>query len=563
MDAEARQLIALDVSQLTEAPTGPTHTEAPAGPARVSANAGSRSLIRNALLSYVSTGVNMATGLFTTPILLSRLGSDHFGTWALMGSVAAYTGLIEIGLGTALAKRVAEHEATDDRASVSRVLGTALTMYLFVAVGVLVISSVIALLVDRIFHIPKADIPTARLCLLVLGANQAMVFLFTVQNALLYGAGRLDLLTMAGVVINVATAVLNIAAVMMGFGIVTLSGIVLFSSLLMGITTRQIIRRRFPGTEISSRHFSFSTAKQLLQFGSRNAVIYLFAALGLGSDAVVIGIFLPVTAVANYAVASKLTALMRTLATKPIDVTMPSVAHASAMGDHKRLFQIQTQATLLSLAVALPMAIAVSVFADRVIAFWVGMGHEAASSVLVALSLTTVFLLPGNVSLSLMTGTERNGFLVKVALITAPLNLLLSVLFTHWLMRPVGVALGSMVTVMVADFLVMPFYTCRQFGFSVRRYVAEGFGPLLLPALAAAAAAVGLRYATPHAGKYWLPPILVTIALVFVAALVLSIGSDRRRDYMVSLRVALQKRTAGWSGKKDDWREPSVAAPAQ
>jgi O-antigen/teichoic acid export membrane protein len=536
--------------------------QAPVAPHQ-SRNAGSRGLIRNALFSYMSTGVNMATGLFTTPILLSHLGSNRFGIFALMGSVVAYTGLVEVGLGTALAKRVADHEAMNDKDLLARVLGTALTMYSVVAVLVLIISSVLALLVDRIFKIPPGDAAAARLCLLVLGANQAMVFLFTVQNALLYGAGRLDLMTVAGVVINLAATALNIAAVLFGFGIVSLAGVVFASSLATGIVTRRIIRARFPGLHISRSHFSFSTARQLLSFGARNAVIYVFAALGLGSDAVVIGFFLPVSAVANYAVAAKLTSLVRTLAAKPIDVTLPSVAHASAVGNHARLFRIQTQTTLLSLAVALPMVIGLSVFADRVIAFWVGVGHGEAGSVLLVLALTTVFLLPGNVSLVLMTGTARNGFFVKVAAITAPINLLLSILFTAWLKSPVGVALGSMLTVMVADLLVVPVYTCRQFGFELRRYIVEGFGPLPLPAAVATATALAIRWATPHAGRFWVPLMLAPVAGTFFATLMLSIGATRRNEYLAKFRLAIiRKKTPVYGQASPGGCLPVVAAPA-
>ena len=512
--------------------------------ARPSHNSGSRGLIRNALVSYVSTGVNMATGLVTTPILLSHLGSDRFGVWSLMLSAVAYTGLVEVGLGTALAKRVAEHEARDDKAMLARVLGTALTMYLLVAALVLLLCGVLSLLIGRMFKIPPGDLADARLCILVLGANQALVFLFTVQNALLFGSGRLDLLTTAGVLINLAAAALNIIAVLRGFGIVTLAVIVLASSLAMGLVTRRIIRTRFPGVRISPREFDLSTARQLFSFGARNAIIYVCAAVGLGSDPLVIGFFLPVSSVANYAVASKLTTLVRTLAAKPIDVTLPSVAHASALGDHARLFRIQTQATLVSLSVALPLVIGLSVFADRVIDFWVGGGHGEAAAVLLVLAITTPFLLPGNVSLALMTGTERNGTWARIALIFAPVNLVLSILFTAWLHSPVGVALGSMVTVIVVDTLVVPWCTCRKFEFSLRHYIVESFGPLPLPAAAALAVALGLRWATPHAGRYWLPLTLLPVAGVFVAVLLLSIGPRRRYDYLERFRLALRKRTA-------------------
>src|SRR6266446_1492724 len=99
----------------------------PTGP--VSANASSAHIVRNVAVGYLASGAAMLVGFVVTPILVRRLGSDLFGTWVLLSSLIGYTGLIELGLGTATAKRVAECRAVGDALRLRRLLGTAILMY--------------------------------------------------------------------------------------------------------------------------------------------------------------------------------------------------------------------------------------------------------------------------------------------------------------------------------------------------------------------------------------------------------------------------------------------------
>jgi hypothetical protein len=60
-----------------------------------------------------------------------------------------------------------------------------------------------------------------------------------------------------------------------------------------------------------------------------------------------------------------------------------------------------------------------------------GPGHELSYPILAVLSLVLVLQLQGHANFAIMTATERNTFLVKAALVGAPANVILSVLFTR------------------------------------------------------------------------------------------------------------------------------------
>src|SRR3954467_10992070 len=102
--ARVHALNTLGTQQLREMATPPT-----------------RPFRRRVLLNTASTGVAniwaMVVALATLPLLLHGLGAQAFGLWVLLQTFSAVTGwlsLVDLGVGTATARAVAERAALDD-----------------------------------------------------------------------------------------------------------------------------------------------------------------------------------------------------------------------------------------------------------------------------------------------------------------------------------------------------------------------------------------------------------------------------------------------------------------
>lgn len=487
--------------------------QAGASTSTVSANASSKHIVRNAIIGYVASAVAMGLGFVVTPVLVRCLGSDQFGLWALMTSVIGYTGLIELGVGTATAKRVAECRATGDVDRLERLLGTAIVMYSAMALLVLLATAALYTLLPHIFMLPADQLGPARKCLLLLGVSQASAFLFVVQTAILFGSGRLDLATGSGIAFNLLSSLVNVGLVLAGFGVPSLAACTVLTTICNGLAARGLIRRNDLGARVRPSKASWGMARELLKYGSRNAFVAVCGTLAYGADSLVIGILLPVSNVAHYAIAAKLVNLLRSLATKPIDVLMPAYAHSYSVGDKQRLFRLFTGSTVAGLMIAMPLVICVLTFGDVLIRVWVGPGHEASYGIAACLGLALLLQLPGHASFTIFTGTERYRYLALVSGLSAPLNLVLSVLLTRRF-GPIGVALGSLITVAVGDMVVLPVAVCKEFGFDGRRYCRRILEPIAAPALLAAVIGVAIRFLGLTVS---LPVALAGAAAVFVS----------------------------------------------
>ena len=69
-------------------------------------------MLRGAASNAVGQCITLVTTFLLTPYVLHRIGETGFGLWVLVGSLVAYGGLLDLGLGSAVIKFLAHYQAT-------------------------------------------------------------------------------------------------------------------------------------------------------------------------------------------------------------------------------------------------------------------------------------------------------------------------------------------------------------------------------------------------------------------------------------------------------------------
>jgi Na+-driven multidrug efflux pump len=168
---------------------------------------------------------------------------------------------------------VAECRATGDKKRLEEVLGTAFVMYLGISLIVLFATTILLFNIQRLFNFPTTQLPMAQLCLMILGINQAVAFLFTVQSTILFGAGRLDLMAGFGTLVGLALSITQATLAWRGYGIETLAAALVVSTVVGGLVGRRLISKYLPDIKIRPRAATKTMARELVKYGSRNSVI--------------------------------------------------------------------------------------------------------------------------------------------------------------------------------------------------------------------------------------------------------------------------------------------------
>src|SRR4051812_44400504 len=76
-------------------------------------------VLRNVSLNFVSQVWFTVLALVTTPYIANQLGPSLYGLYVLIAAILGYFAFLDLGLGAALTKYVAQYDAVDDREALS------------------------------------------------------------------------------------------------------------------------------------------------------------------------------------------------------------------------------------------------------------------------------------------------------------------------------------------------------------------------------------------------------------------------------------------------------------
>lgn len=477
-------------------------------------NASGRQLARNFATGYLGLAASVLLSLVLTPVVLNHLHTTDYGLWVLIVTVGTYVGLLGGGVATAAVRLVAVETALGRPDRVAAVLATA-RLY-FLGSGLLAAGLTGAFLpfVGQVFSVSGSDLRATRWGLVLMAGFSVLGFLGSVPGAALTGTGRNDRLSLINMAVNVGTQGAQIAAVLLGGGIVSLLAATAIGSAASWLASERCARQMGFLPRGSAQ---WSILRDLVRSGARNTTVSLGGTITYGLDAFVIGTILPVRQVAPYDIALSTANLVSKLATTGTNLLLPTYAHASATKDREREFRLFTRAVLASLAMMCPLVIVLIGFGPELLRLWLrGTPPDHTFQILVVMNVAFLFQLPGHQAFVYLTGVGRNALLARIALPLALLNVGLSVLGTFWL-GPVGPVAANLPQMVVVDFFLLPLACCRGMGKRLRDYGRAALLPLAAPIAVAAVLTAALRLSI-GTSEVAAPVEAVAVSLVALAA---------------------------------------------
>ena len=329
----------------------------------------------SAATSAVAKGIALVTTAVSVPLTLGYLGSERFGVWMTLSALIALLGFSDLGINNSLLNKVAHAAGRDDLTVIRANLASGIAMLVAVSVGSGVLFAAAYQIVPwaRVFNVRSAVAvdevgPAAAAlvaCFLVampagafhqvrLGLQQGYV------NSIFVGLG------------NLAGLALVIWAIQMRLGlpwlVLAMAGAPVVASLVNGL----FLVARSPWLRPTRRDVNFTTASSLLRVGLSFLMLQLAIAVAFTSDSIILAAVLGPSAVANYAVVSKLFLIPTLLAGFALGPLWPAYREALSRGDVQWVHRTFHRSIRLSLMVGGGVSAALVVLGLPIIAAWVG-----------------------------------------------------------------------------------------------------------------------------------------------------------------------------------------------
>lgn len=487
-----------------------------------------RRVIVGTTTSLAAKAVTMGTWFLLTPFLLRQLGATHYGLWVLVGSFVAYGALLNFGVGSALTKYVAEYRSRGELEHGRAVVATSLWLYLGLGLAAVLLSLAVAPVYPTIFRVPAEERELAMLLVVVMGVNVGVAIPCTATTSVLMGLQRYDLYNGITLAVTLMSAVATVAILLLGGGVLAMTAVNIPILLLVQIPAVIMIRRVAPELGFGLRGARLSTARQVLSFSSSLFVGDVATRLQTQTDEIVIGVLMAVSAVTPYAIARKLSEAALMVTESFLKVILPLASELHAVDDHARLRMLYLASTRLTLAIFLSAGCVLMVIPDLVLRIWVGEEFVPYAPLVAILTLAGLANIGRWPAANVLNGMGRARFQAVAAIGNGVANIGLSII----LARPyglTGVALGTLIPMLVESVCVLTPYTLRVTGVRPGELARQALVPALLPAAPAGLVLLALRSAVAVNSLPSLALVAgagaLTYALVYLA---LSQGTERR-----------------------------------
>ena len=488
---------------------------------------------------YAAIIVEMVIGLVMLPFNIGHLGQSAYGLWLLSASLTTHFNILDLGYGGSLLKFTAQFRAHRDVRALNEAVST--MFVLFAGVGLLAYGGAVLVAhhLDVFFALTPEQAALGKWVVMIVAIPVALNFPFSVYGGVVGGFQRYHINSTVSIATSICVAAANVAVLQAGYGLLELVMATTSVRVVSYFAYRLNAHRIFPALHIRPSLFRRERIRELTSFGIYWAMIDWANRLNYSLDSLIAGAFLGPAAVAVWAVAERLIHGTQVFTNQLNGVLFPVVVDSDALQRRERLQRVLIEGTRLSLAMVLPVAMALVTLSGPLIYAWVARKEPnlMGAVVIVQILAFSVSMRVGTATASvILKGAGQHKMLAWTNIMTGVVNVGLSTLLVRWYGLP-GIAAGTLIPVALATtFIIFP-AACRRVGLPVRHLLARAVWPAVWPALAV----VGLLAMARTAIDQTLVSVAITGALGALAYVVLFFGvAIERRDRELYTSRALE-----------------------
>jgi O-antigen/teichoic acid export membrane protein len=412
-------------------------------------------LLRNASGQYLATAISVLTGLALVPFIVSHIGLASFSLWALVNGIFGTMGLLDAGLSPTLTKKSAELLAKNDQEKLKENASAILTLYLGVGFIAFLIICGLAIFARDLFHVPPDSIPAFRVVLLIVAAQLALSFPLSTWSGITAGLQDYHISAVIGVVINLLKFTLTLVLLRFGFGLISLIWLGFAANVFTGLGYVVWVKRRLPALRLRPTLRHLGQIGELTRFSGSMFIWGIAGRVVLESDRIIIGFFLPITAVGVYEIGLRICNYSRNVL-YPVFTLLPAASDLSARNEAERLQKLYLVGTKYFLLLYAFVASGLFLFGRQFIHLWIGPGFDTSVVILFILLAGNIYQSQNVVAHVLLPGMGRLRAFTWIMASYPILNLTLSVIFIRrWGL--VGVAAATAATYFIAETIFMYF----------------------------------------------------------------------------------------------------------
>jgi O-antigen/teichoic acid export membrane protein len=426
-----------------------------------------RRVVLSAIAAAAARGVTVLSGLLVVPLAVRYLGTERYGLFITIASIAALIGWADFGIGNGVLNRVASAHGRGDRDAAR----TAVSSGFFIL-------ACIAVLLGALFAAVYAAVPwgtvfnvSSRRAAQEAGPAVAVFVACTLAAMPLAVAQRAQLAYQEGFLASLWIGVGSIGVVgALVLGIATGAGLPWLVAAVAGgpaaallLNALWLFGRQRPWLRPSLRCWDSATARGIVRTGSLFLVLQIAMAVAYESDALIVARVLGAAEVTVFAISFKLFTIAPILLSFVFIPLWPAYSEAFAAGDDAWAKGTLRRSLVLALGFSVPIGLFLMIAGGPIIHLWAGPDVTPSPLLRIALATWAVLMSVSGALAMFLNGVGAMAFQALAATAMMVVNLALSITLTK-LIGVSGVTWGSVLAQTACVIVPAWFYVHRRFG---------------------------------------------------------------------------------------------------
>lgn len=412
-------------------------------------------LVNNTLWNLVGRTAQLAVGLFLTPYLLTHLGQERFGLWALANLLIGYLSLADMGIQSSLVRHIAHSQPDEQPLEFCRIISTSFFFYLGAGVLFAPLSLWTGPALLAVFQqwgnetVPASLAGEAEFVITFVMATLFLSLALAVFSSIPNGLQRMDRANQLVVVTAIGNLAAAVVAVENGWGVPGLLVGMIVVKLLVAAVTYAVCLRLFERMQVSPRHVHWSVWKELFEFGWKIQVARLCELLTFGFDRLFLSAVGGVAALGRYQPAVQVSTQTRMLPHFLVMAALPYASDLSARADRRALHELYLRGTLYLTFASFAILGFVAATAPLLTRLWLGPGYDDVALWIRIFSLAYLTTNPLSLGGLISQAIGRPGIQARSAMLGTICNIVLSTTGYRW-GGVTGLAAGSALAAVAA-----------------------------------------------------------------------------------------------------------------
>lgn len=515
----------------------------------------SRQIAFGAASGWVSRSVSIAMGLLLFPVLFRHLPREELGVWLLLGQSWAILGVLDLGLGYTLTRRIAfatgkgmsadgEPCTPEALGEIADLLKTARVLYRFLAVGSFLVAFGIGSYGLRHLHLSSVSLPKIYLAWGILCLSQSLSVLSTVWSCLLQGTGFVGWELLLSSCVSLCTLVAQIVVAFAGGGLLGLSIAAAAGAVVQRLAVVALARRNRPGLFTMTGLWQSSLVKNMAPVALKAWVTSVSLLVVMNTDQFFIAGMQGAREIPSYRAAYSIFLNLEMLSIAFGASAGVFIAQLWQAGEIARVQRIVVHNLRLGLSIMVTGGACVLGLGTHLFNLWIGHGNYIGPRIAWVFFLLLVLETQSNIIATSSRATEDEAF--AVCTVSAAI---LNVYFSFTLGAKYGlfgIALATLLAQGATSYWFMWYRGLRRLRMSLRAQVKQVVAPICLLFIAAFSAVHTLTHVM--AAK---PDWLIVAAAVLTAGFLLCCSvwvlvlDESQRRIAIAMPARILRATSG------------------